>query len=594
MVNARRGGYLALFAGLSLFVTAAPAMADGPLAQEGSDAPSFIPSAPSFTPAEGADVDTSDLVLDLDDSLSQREIDALNNELGGDITDNSPGLTGDGNIYVAHNVTEALRAKIFSRIGKDKRIESAEPLQRVDAFFTPNDPKYTEQWHMTRVGADRAWEYSCGSGVTVAIIDTGVACFDKAPFMKGTDLATTGCTAGYNFVGKNDMAADDHGHGTHVAGTVAQSTHNAFGASGLAHCATIMPIKVLSKGGYGTSADVAEGIRFAADHGAQIVNMSLGSSSKSSVIEKAVAYAINKGVVIVAAAGNSGRSVGYPAAYPGVIAVSATDRNDKLAWFSSRGPEVTIGAPGVAVVQQTVCNAGTNKCEVFGVFNGTSMASPHVAGAAALVASMGVTEPDHIRDALTQSARPKNEKNLYGAGILDAAAAVRRIAWSHLVTRLAFAAGLLMLVTRRIRKKGGQRTTGVLPTIGLLMGSVGLLPIIPLLGLAGRFGQNRTVFDLLSRPVGEWDLVFSIAAHRYLLLASAAPALALAVLCFQIKPLRHWLGGFSVGAAALSLSLIWSGESAFFLGPMMMRVFMAVSALTCLWLARISLDNRKK
>src|SRR5205085_8292690 len=136
--------------------------------------------------------------------------------------------------------------------------------------------------------------------------------------------------------------------------------------------------------------NVAEGIRFAADEGAQVINMSLGGPIKSQILEDAVNHAIAKGVVIVAAAGNSGRSVGWPAAYPGVVAVSATDPNDKIAWFSSRGPEVVIGAPGVSVTQQTVCDGGKNKCEIFGTFNGTSMASPHVAGPAAMVVAEGI------------------------------------------------------------------------------------------------------------------------------------------------------------------------------------------------------------
>src|SRR6185295_3190194 len=157
------------------------------------------------------------------------------------------------------------------------------------------------------------------------------------------DLAGTSCVGGYNFVGKNEIAADDQGHGTHVAGTIAQTTNNGIGVAGLAHCAKLMPVKVLSGRGWGTMADVAEGIRWAADHGAQVINLSLGSSAKSKVVENASTYAYKKGVVVVAAAGNSGKSVGYPAAYEGAIAVSATDNKDSIAWFSSRGPEVAIG-----------------------------------------------------------------------------------------------------------------------------------------------------------------------------------------------------------------------------------------------------------
>src|SRR4029077_4358237 len=125
------------------------------------------------------------------------------------------------------------------------------------------------------------------------------------------------------------------------------------------------------------------------------------------ILEDAVKHAVSKGSLIVAAAGNSGKSVGYPAAYPQVVAVSATDSNDNIAWFSSRGPQIAIGAPGVAVTQQTICNQGRDKCEVFGTFNGTSMAAPHVAGVAALLVGEGVTDPGALKDTLQSTARPK-------------------------------------------------------------------------------------------------------------------------------------------------------------------------------------------
>src|SRR5262249_2661375 len=154
--------------------------------------------------------------------------------------------------------------------------------------------------------------------------------------------------------------------------------------------------------------------------------------------------------------GNSGRSVGWPAAYPGVIAVSATDKNDNIAWFSSRGPEVVIGAPGVGVTQQTICEAGKNKCEQWGVFNGTSMASPHVAGAAALLVGQGVPDPGAVRAVLEATATPKEDKNLFGAGILEAGTATARTHWMHVAVRLAALVALAALVVRRIRQKGGK------------------------------------------------------------------------------------------------------------------------------------------
>jgi serine protease len=334
------------------------------------------------------------------------------------------------------DVDPAREDALLDALSHDARVEHAEPMGLYRATFIPDDPLYAgKQWHLKRVGAERAWDYTCGEGITVAVIDTGVACFDKGPFSRGTDLAGTRCEGGWNFVDDSPSAADDHGHGTHVAGTIAQTTNNGMGTAGLAFCSSLMPIKVLSKQGFGSLAAIANGIRFAADNGAQIINMSLGGPMKSRIMQDAVDHALAKGVVVVAAAGNSGRSVGYPAAYPGVIAVSATDDKDQIAWFSSRGPQVAIAAPGVAVTQQTVCNGGKEKCELFGTFNGTSMASPHVAGAAAMIESLGVTDPGAVRDALAGTARPKDDAKLYGAGILDVGASASAVFWHHLLLR---------------------------------------------------------------------------------------------------------------------------------------------------------------
>ena len=120
-------------------------------------------------------------------------------------------------------------------------------MEVMRAAFVPDDPLYAKQWHLTRVGAEKAWEYACGDGATVAIVDTGVACYDKGPFSRGTDLGGTRCENGYNFVHDTTDAYDDQGHGTHVAGTVAQTTNNGKGTAGLAYCARLMPVKVLNR-----------------------------------------------------------------------------------------------------------------------------------------------------------------------------------------------------------------------------------------------------------------------------------------------------------------------------------------------------------
>jgi serine protease len=553
---------------------------------------------PTMFPSELAN-DASDqeipgeIAVDLRDDLSAADVADLDRAYGLVLRPDSTWGEAHDQIDVA-DVDVANEDALLAKLAADPRVESAERMALVRASFVPNDPLYAEkQWNLKRVGAETAWDYTCGRGVTVAVIDTGVACFDKGPFSRGTDLAGTRCTAGYNFVDNSPDAYDDHGHGTHVAGTIAQTTNNGVGAAGLAYCATLMPVKVLSRQGFGTVAGVAEGIRFAADNGADVINMSLGGPSSSRAIASAVKYALAKGVVVVAAAGNSGRSVGYPAAYPGVIAVSATDANDKIAWFSSRGPEVTIGAPGVGITQQTVCDGGKNKCEVFGTFNGTSMASPHVAGVVAMIESMGITSPAAVRAELAASATPKDDAKLYGAGILNGGAAVADTHWSHVRLRLGALAILAFVVARRIRRRGGTMSRSPLALFGALVGGVGLLPFLPLTALAARAASWRTAADLAMRPLGEWDLLWSVGAHRWLLLASAVPVVVGTMLFFGSKRLRLVVGGLALGTAALCAQLAYSGEAAFVGGAFLMRVWLIVSVLVSLWIARIGLDTKR-
>lgn len=533
-----------------------------------------------------------ELVVDVKDNLSDKEIEELGNDYHLALRDNSPGVKDDANLAIA-NVDPLRIAELIARLSRDPRVEGVEEESVARAFFTPNDPKYAEQWHMLRAGAEKAWDYACGRGVTVAVVDTGIACYDASGFMKGTDLQGTTCVGGYNFVAKNDVAADDQGHGTHVAGTIAQTTNNGMGVAGLAHCAKLMPVKVLSKGGWGTMADVAEGIRWAADHGAQVINLSLGSSAKSKVVENAVTHAYRKGVVVVAAAGNSGKAVGFPAAYPGAIAVSATDKNDAIAWFSSRGPEVAIGAPGVGVTQQTVCEAGKNKCEQWGVFNGTSMASPHVAGAAAILVGQGVTDPDAVRATLQSTVTPKEDKNLFGAGILEAGTAAMRTHWMHVAVRLVALLGVALVVARRIKRKGGTVEKGAGTWVGALFAGVGLLPFLPVLSIPARLGDLRWVAELAMKPFGEWDLLFDPGLHRWLLLASAVPAFALTTLFFNSKRLRPFVGGVALGSAALLCQLGISGETFFVLGSFGLRLFCAANVAVLLWVARMNLDAKR-
>ncbi|MBW4574465.1 MAG: S8 family peptidase [Aphanothece sp. CMT-3BRIN-NPC111] len=327
-------------------------------------------------------------------------------------------------VYIVKGDRQLL--KTLKKSALAKQTEYIEPNYIYKALEVPNDPDYGKQWNLRSINVEQAWEDTKGKDITVAVIDTGVT---RVP-----DLKDTKFVKGYNFITDQIEASDDIGHGTHVAGTIAQSTNNGYGVAGIAYEASIMPIKVLDMGG-GTVADIAEGIRFAADNGADVINMSLGGSGESQIMEEAVNYAHAKGVVVVAAAGNESRnSASYPARYPYAIGVAALDAAGQKASYSNFGAGVDISAPGGltdgentagGILQETI-NYETG-LPTFASFQGTSMAAPHVAGVAALVKAAGVKEPDEIINVLKQSARVVQEDplNHFGAGHLDAAGAVK-------------------------------------------------------------------------------------------------------------------------------------------------------------------------
>ncbi|MEM9924403.1 MAG: S8 family peptidase [Cyanobacteria bacterium P01_D01_bin.50] len=285
-----------------------------------------------------------------------------------------------------------------------------------------NDPLYSKQWHLHNINVEGAWDKTKGEGVTVAVIDTGVT--------KVRDLFETEFVKGYDFVNDRENASDDNGHGTHVAGTIAQATNNSYGVAGVAYEARLMPLKVLSSYGGGTVADIAEAIKFAADNGADVINMSLGGGGESQLMKDAINYAHAKGVVIIAAAGNENQnSASYPARYPNVFAVSALGPDGEKAPYSNYGAGVDISAPGgsdAGKILQATIDMDSKGEEVFLGLQGTSMAAPHVAGVAALVKATGVEQPDEIVKVLSESARVIQDDglNYYGAGQLNAEAAV--------------------------------------------------------------------------------------------------------------------------------------------------------------------------
>jgi subtilisin len=247
-------------------------------------------------------------------------------------------------------------------------------------------------WGVERVGAPQVWSRTQGEGASVAVIDTGID--STHPDLAGQ------VAGGVNIIDPQhpDNWKDDEGHGTHVSGTIAGNGKNG-GIAGVAPMAKLYAIKVLDKDGNGNYSDVIAGIEWAMNHGIKIANMSLGADEGSEPLHRAVQAALAKGMTIIAAAGNTGGPVGFPGAYPEAIAVGASDSSDHVAPFSSRGPEVAYIAPGVEILSLKMGGGYVS-------LSGTSMASPHISGLAALAFASGATTPSALRAALDKAARP--------------------------------------------------------------------------------------------------------------------------------------------------------------------------------------------
>ena len=259
-------------------------------------------------------------------------------------------------------------------------VEYAEPDYVVYGLGTADDEYYSEQWNLLRIQADRAWDITTGdSDIIIAIVDTGVD-------LTHPDLASK-VVSGWDFENDDDTPQDDHGHGTQVAGVAAAASNNSIGIAGVSWGAKIMPIKVLNSANWGTVSNVAAGITYAADHGAQIINLSLGKRllPDPDTLKQAVDYAYSKGCLLVAATNDDGSStVVYPAGYPNVLAVGATDYNDEWMTTSGYGSYIDVVAPGQEIPVTYWSSTGST----YSLGSGTSVATPHAAGLASLIWSL--------------------------------------------------------------------------------------------------------------------------------------------------------------------------------------------------------------
>ena len=263
--------------------------------------------------------------------------------------------------------------ELVTSFSRSSLVEYAEKDELAFALEIPNDPFYANQWGLDRIQAPGGWDVSHGSAtVKIAILDTGID--GGHPDLGAKIVASVDCTRFCNSVSPRD----GNGHGTHVAGVASAVTGNGQGVAGVGYNSALLSVQVLDSGGSGYYSWVANGIIWASDNGADVVNLSLGGTSSSSTLRDAVEYAWNRGVVVVAAAGNSGNTSRlYPAYYSPAIAVAATDQNDKKAYFSTYGSWVDVASPGLDIFS-TYPGGYTN-------LSGTSMSTPFVAGLAGLL-----------------------------------------------------------------------------------------------------------------------------------------------------------------------------------------------------------------
>ena len=309
-------------------------------------------------------------------------------------------------IHVPKGQGEALAQKL----SKNPDIQYVEQDFMAKASDIPNDADYSNQWGLPQILAPQAWNVTHGSPSTlIAIDDTGID--GLHPDLSGKIVARANFTT--------DPDVDNNGHGSHVAGIAAADTNNGIGIAGTGYNTKLLSVKVLDSTGSGYYSWIANGITWSADNGAKVINLSLGGTASSQTLQNAINYAINKGVVVVAAAGNNGTFIPfYPADYTNVVSVAATDNNDHKASWSNYGQWVTLAAPGVNIF--STYQGG------YAYLSGTSMATPFVSGVAGLIWSVhpSWTESQVVNKLETSADKILGTGTYWKYGRLDACNAV--------------------------------------------------------------------------------------------------------------------------------------------------------------------------
>lgn len=445
MNGSSKGLHRLVFRGVMVGLALAASIAAGSADPQGAR---FLVKGP-FVPPETAPAFAADrVIVKFANDLPPEQIDSLLAPFGARWLES--GVDHDFDVLKVVPGTVADWVALFSKI---PGVDYAEPDYIAWMSSTPNDTYFFPyQWNFYDYGTlsngyasnfgvqgMTAWNTTSGAGVTVAIVDTGVAYENYGSYSQAPDLGGATFVSPNDFVNGDLHANDDNGHGTHVCGTICQTTNNSMGCAGLAYSCTIMPVKVLDSSGSGQYSWIASGIRWAADNGASVINMSLGGSSSSSTLLSAVNYAWSKGVVLCAAAGNSGRNgLAYPARYANCMAVGATRFDGARCSYSQWGTNLDVMAPGGdanvdqnhdgygdGILQQTFQGSPSSFAYYF--FTGTSMATPHVSATAALVkANKGYTN-SQIRTAIEKTCKDLGSSGYdtkTGWGLINAAAAI--------------------------------------------------------------------------------------------------------------------------------------------------------------------------